>query len=162
MLYNVPPVIADIAPTTVARLAEIENVVGMKDSAPFNHLQDVVFRTRDRNFRVLCGVESHLVAALLLGAHGGTPSSGNLIPARFVELYEAAQSGRMAEAVAIQEEVNRFVQALEAFPSWFSTVKASLHLMGICGPTMAAPLPRLTSEETERLRGLLSEFGLLS
>jgi hypothetical protein len=44
---------------------EHELVVGMKDSAELRHIQDVVFRTRGRNFRVLCGLEYHLVAALL-------------------------------------------------------------------------------------------------
>ena len=62
------PLIGDMAPPTIARLAEHELVVGMKDSAQLSHVQDVVFRTRGNDFRVLCGIEYHLVAVLLIGA----------------------------------------------------------------------------------------------
>jgi dihydrodipicolinate synthase/N-acetylneuraminate lyase len=133
----------------------------MKDSASLIHVQDVLFRTRERNFRVLAGLEYHLVAALMVGAHGGTPSPANLIPRRYVDLYERTMAGATAEALAIQEEVNRFSDGLDALPSWFSAVKAALHLMGICGPTAAAPLPRLTAEETEMVRAHLARSGLL-
>jgi 4-hydroxy-tetrahydrodipicolinate synthase len=161
MLYNVPPLLRDMEPATIARLAEIDNVVGMKDSASLIHVQDVLFRTRERNFRVLAGLEYHLVAALMVGAHGGTPSPANLIPRRYVDLYERTMAGATAEALAIQEEVNRFSDGLDALPSWFSAVKAALHLLGICGPTAAAPLPRLTAEETEMVRAHLARSGLL-
>ena len=162
MLYIVPPLQRDIEPVTIARLAEIDNVIGMKDSASLIHVQDVLFRTKARNFRVLAGLEYHLAATLLVGAHGGTPSPANLIPRRYVDLYERTIGGETAIAMAIQEETNRFVDGLDAFPQWFSTVKAALHLMGICGPTAAAPLPRLTTEETDRLRAHLDAHRLLT
>lgn len=162
MLYNVPPWIADIAPATVAKLAELDNVIGMKDSADFIHLQDVLVRTRGRDFRMLCGIEGHLLAALLMGAHGATPSSANLAPRRFVDLYETTRSGRVDEARALQEDANRFVQDLETFPSWFSAIKTGLHLLGLCGPKVAAPLPALSAEETEHLRAMLVRQGLLA
>ena len=161
MLYNVPPWIADIAPATVARLAELDNVVGMKDSADFIHLQEVVVRTRGNDFRVLCGIEGHLVAALQTGAHGATPSSANLTPRRFVELYDASRSGRLDDARSMQEDANRFVHDLEMFPSWFSAIKTGLHLLGLCGPTVAAPLPALSAEETDLLRTMLARQGVL-
>ena len=162
MLYNVPPLLRDIEPATIARLAEIDNVIGMKDSASLIHVQDVLFRTKARNFRVLAGLEYHVAATLLVGAHGGTPSPANLIPRRYVDLYERTIGGETAIAMAIQEETNRFVDGLDAYPNWFSTVKAALHLMGICGPTAAAPLPRLTTEETDRLRAHLDAHRLLT
>ena len=162
MLYNVPPLIGDMAPPTIARLAEHELVVGMKDSAQLSHVQDVVFRTRSLDFRVLCGIEYHLVAALLIGAHGGTPSPANLIPGSFVELYEATVAGRIEAALEMQERVNRFSDRLDEIPSWSSVVKASLHLMGICGPTVAAPLPSLTAEQVDIVEGHLQKYGLLS
>lgn len=162
MLYNVPPLITDMDPPTIARLAEHDHVVGMKDSAQLSHVQDVVFRTRGRDFRVLCGTEYHLVAALLVGAHGGTPSPANLIPRDYVELYAATAAGRIDDALAMQERVNRFSDRLDEIPSWSSVVKASLHLMGICGPTVAAPLPSLTAEHLEIVEAHLRKYGLLS
>lgn len=67
----------------------------------------------------------------------------------------------ISEALALQESSNRFVEPLDAIPSRTSTAKAALHLMGICGPTVAAPAPPLTSEETELLRSHLSRYHLL-
>ena len=162
MLYNVPPLITDIDPRTVARLAEDDHIVGMKDSAPLLHVQDVLFRTREMGFRVLCGSEYHLAATLMVGAHGGTPSPANLIPRPYVELYEATVSGDVTRALALQEQVNRFSDTLDEIPSWPSAVKGALNLMGICGPTMAAPLPSLTAAELDLVRGHLERSGLLA
>ena len=53
------------------------------------------------------------------------------------------------------------LKGIISIPSWTSTVKMSLHLMGICGPTVAAPAPRLTAEETDLLRTHLKEYQLL-
>jgi dihydrodipicolinate synthase/N-acetylneuraminate lyase len=110
---------------------------------------------------VLVGLEYHLVAALMIGAHGGTPSPANIVPRIYVEMYEKCLAGKIDEAFALQESSNRFVDVLDAMPSWTSTVKAALHLMGICGPTVAAPAPPLTVEETEVLRSHLSRYHLL-
>ena len=65
------------------------------------------------------------------------------------------------EALVLQETSNRFVDMLDAMPSWTSTVKAALNLMGICGPTVAAPAPPLTAEETDVLRSHLIRYHLL-
>ena len=162
MLYNVPPLINDIDPPTIERLATHERIVGMKDSAQLVHLQDVLFRTRGSGFRVLAGLEYHVVAALLVGAHGSTPSPANLIPRLYVDLYDATMAGDVEAALLLQERVNRFSDRLDEIPSWASTVKAALSLMGICGPTTAAPLPTLTGEEMAIVRDHLAANGLLA
>lgn len=162
MLYNVPPLISDIEPPTIARLATHERIIGMKDSAQLIHLQDVLFRTRGSGFRVLAGLEYHVVAALLVGAHGSTPSPANLIPRLYVDLYDATMAGNVDRALALQEQVNRFSDRLDEIPSWSSTVKAALSLMGICGPTTAAPLPALTGDEMAIVREHLGAHGLLA
>lgn len=161
LLYNVPQIIVDVNPDTIGRLAEVENIVGMKDSSDIIHIQDVLFRTHGRNFRMLAGMEYHVVAALLIGAHGATPSPGNIWPKIYVDMYDKTLAGKVPEAMALQEKANRFVDVLDSIPSWTSTVKAALALMGICGPTVAAPAPPLNAEETELLRAHLKKYQLL-
>lgn len=162
MLYNVPQLIGDINPETVARLAQLDNVIGMKDSADLMHIQDVIFRTRGRNFRMLEGMEYFLVAALLVGAHGGTPSPANIFPQIYVDMYNKTMAGKIEDALTLQERANRFVDVLDTIPSWSSALKMALHLMGICDPTVASPQPPATQQDTELLRRHLKEYGLLS
>jgi 4-hydroxy-tetrahydrodipicolinate synthase len=92
---------------------------------------------------------------------GGTPSPANLHPHPYIEMYDKTLAGQTEAALALQEQANRFVDALDSFPSWVSSVKAALHLMGICGSTVAAPAPPLTPEETEQLRAHLRRYQLL-
>ena len=162
LLYDVPPLVPQISPGTIQRLAEIDNLIGMKDSGDIMHIQDVVFGTRGKNFRVLVGFEYHLVVGLVVGAVGGTPSPANIHPRPYVEMYDKTLAGNLEEALSLQEEMNRFVAPLDLVPSWEATVKTALHLMGICGPTVAAPAPALTAEETEMVRAHLELHGLLS
>jgi 4-hydroxy-tetrahydrodipicolinate synthase len=162
MLYNVPQLMTDMTPATLARLAAIDNLVGMKDSADLMHVQDVVFRTRGRNFRLLVGMEYFIVAGLLVGAVGATPSPANLYPRIYVDLYEKTMAGQVDEALRLQEQANRFTDLFDPIVSWMSTVKAAFHMMGLCGPTVAAPQPPLTAEETDLVRRNLSAHGLLS
>ena len=162
LLYNVPPLIDDIEPATVERLAGHDRILGMKDSAQLIHLQDVVFRTRERGFRVFSGLPHHIVAALLVGAHGSTPSPANLMPRAYVDLFDATMAGDLSRAFALQEHVNRFSDRLYAMPSYSSAIKGGLSLMGICGPTVAAPLPAITAEETDLVRRHLAEYELLA
>jgi len=162
MLYNLPQIITDISPETIAKLAELENVVGIKDSGPVMHIQDVIFRTRASDFRVLEGMEYYLVAALLLGAHGGTPSPANIYPRPYVELYEKVLAGEIDEALELQEKTNRFVDFLDAVPPWSSALKTALRLMGICGSTVASPQLSLNDEETQLVQTHLQRYGLLT
>jgi hypothetical protein len=78
-----------------------------------------------------------------------------------IEMYEKALAGKIAEALALQERMNHFVDVLDAIPSWWTAVKTALHLMGICGPSVVAPLPKATAEERELIRMCLTEYGLL-
>lgn len=162
LLYSVPQLMPGISSQTVLRLTEIENVAGIKDSGDIIHIQDVVFGTRGKNFRVMAGLEYHVVAALLVGAVGCTASTANINPRPYVDMYDKTLAGSVEEALVMQEDLNRFLEPLDTIPSWVSAVKTALHLMGICGPTVAAPAPAATAEETELVRAYLEHYGLLS
>jgi len=162
LIYNVPPVISSINPEVIARLAEIENIVGVKDSADITHVQEVIFRTRGRGFRIFVGSAPLLAAGLLLGAQGGTCSPANLYPQVYLRIFESVRAGKIAEALELQERANNFEDTLDSVSSNpFTPLKMAAHLLGLCGPTVTAPYPPLTAEETESVREVLRRFDLL-
>jgi len=161
LLYNVPQSIIGMDPELISRLAATGHAVGIKDSAELTHLQQVVFQTRGTDFTVLAGSEYCITAALLVGAHGCTPSPATIHPQLYVELCRRTIQGEIPEALALQEKANRFVDGFAFVPSWFSAMKMALFLMGICGPTAARPSPPLTPEEPQLLRQYLRQSDLL-
>lgn len=163
LIYNVPPVISSISPEIIARLAEIENVVGVKDSADITHVQEVIFRTRALGFRVFIGSAPLLAAGLLLGAHGGTCSPANIYPQIYLEIFQKVRAGKIEEALALQERANNFEDAIDSIArSPLTPPKMAAHLLGLCSPTAAAPYPPLTAAETEAVRAVLKRFGFLA
>ena len=71
-------------------------------------------------------------------------------------------AGDREGALKIQESTNRFVDVFDTLPAWTPALKTALHLMGICGPTAAAPMPKSTTEEIELIRAHLAAAGLLA
>ena len=134
MLYNIlTPIHTNVRPETVRKLSERPDIVGMKDSEEFGHVQDVVFATRENDFKVLSGQEYHLYACLNVGAVGGVLMFANVCPRLCVDLYEKTVAGNKAEAISLQKKLNQLLADLGAanFSSGWGIVKMSLSIRGI-------------------------------
>src|SRR5207249_7527896 len=108
ILYNNPSTCGGlkIEVDTVARLAEIPNVLGIKDSS--GDLQNTIEHIRvvpDR-FSVMQGRDTLIYPTLIFGARGAVPATANIAPALCVEIYEAFQRGDQAAAKAAQLRLN--------------------------------------------------------
>lgn len=161
MLYNVPQVVqTNITPETIARLAEHEGIVGMKDSAGFAHLTSVAIHTRGTTFRLLCGTEFDFVPAMMIGAVGGTLAVANIWPELMVEAYDVCVAGEWHRGGQIQEKVSRFSGPAFQMP-WLALCKYSLSLLGICGETCARPTIPLTNDQKARVRAWLAGYNLV-
>ena len=163
MVYNVPPGIpTDVTVETLARLAEVDGIVGMKDSASYTHLTRVLAATKGTGFRVLCGVENFFVASMMAGAVGGTLASANLNPALSVETYDACLSGDWPHAQSMQERLSEFVE-IAYHHNWTLLCKYALSVMGVCSTDASTlPMPALSQAQKEIVRQWLAEQGLLS
>ncbi|TMB99669.1 MAG: dihydrodipicolinate synthase family protein [Chloroflexi bacterium] len=164
LLYNIPQftkVFSD--PTTVATLAGEGTIAGIKDSSrDFEYFENICVATRDvPGFRIFTGSDSMLLASLAMGGSGTICGAGNIAPSWVVRIYEDFRRGDLETAREHQDALIRLVMALRSgvFPA---SVKAALHLQGICEPWPAPPTAALDEASVARLRDLLSGWGLLS
>ena len=139
----------------ILELCSIPNVVGLKfTDFDFYRLSlisrsgHVIFNGRDEAF----------AAGVLMGASGGIGSFYNLIPELFVEVWKAGRAGDYARARGVQDRINNLITAVLRFPM-LPAIKTLLTWSGVpCGPAVA-PRRRLTSQEEQQLRAVITESG---
>ncbi|MFL6450372.1 MAG: dihydrodipicolinate synthase family protein [Bryobacteraceae bacterium] len=162
-LYNIPQnAHHELTVETVERLADVPNIVGLKNSnGSLEYMSDVSRVKRHRpDFSILVGSEEIIVPAMEAGADGSVCGGANMFPRLFVELYDAIAGNRNSQARQIQEQVVRIAEALYTVgappTSYFRGLKAALAELGVCGETLAEPLAPFSSEETQELRSRLN------
>ena len=163
ILYNNPGTCGGVKidVDTVARLAEIPNILAVKDSS--GDLQNTLelIRVVPPRFSVLMGRDTLIFSALLFGARGAVPATGNIAPALLAEIYNAYQRGELDAAKAAQLRLNplRIALALGTQPG---AVKSALHLMGQSIGPCRSPVAGLAPERQPKMRAALLAAGLLA
>src|SRR5438477_2063182 len=114
VLYNNPATCGGvkIEPETAARLAEVPNILGIKDSS--GDLQNTVemIRLVPERFSVLMGRDTLIFSAMMFGARGAVPATGNIAPALLVKIYETFRNDDLAGSKAAQLQLNPLRLAL--------------------------------------------------
>lgn len=161
VVYNIPGRTAsNVLPDTLARLAEIEQVVGVKESSgSLDQMAHVIAAVPD-SFAVLSGDDSLTLPLLAIGGSGVISTSSNLVPAEMVELVRAFRAGDVERARALHYRLLPLFDALfvETNPI---PVKAALALRGAILEELRLPLTRLSPASRERLQVVMKELGLL-
>lgn len=161
ILYNVPGRTAcDILPETVVRLAEIPNIVGIKEASDLSRVQALLKRV-DASFAVYSGDDSMAMEALLAGARGVISVTANVAPQLMHEMCAQALIGDRAGATALNERLMPLHEVLfvESNPI---PVKWALHAMGLIPPGIRLPLTPLAEPNRARVRAVLQATGLLT
>jgi len=165
IIYNFPAVTGfDIKPETVARLAEVENITGIKDTVIDVQHTLKLLELVPRGFSVFPGSEITLQAAMEAGAKGMILGTSNITPKPSVELYEAYKSGDVAKARLLLPKVVSLLQLVSFTPIQYlpSVIKNAIKLTGRPINTgVRKPLPNLSAEQLEKLREKMVEIGLL-
>lgn len=162
ILYNNPATCGGlkIDIDTVARLAQVPNILGIKDSS--GDLQNTIeyLRVVPDRFAVLQGRDTLIFPSLIFGARGAIPASGNIAPRLCVEIYEAFQRGDQAGSKAAQLKLNpaRLSLALGTAPGG---IKAALTLLGRSLGPSRSPVAPLSPEKQQAMRAALERSGLL-
>jgi 4-hydroxy-tetrahydrodipicolinate synthase len=161
VVYNIPGRTAsNVLPDTLARLAELEQVVGVKEACGnLDQMAHVIAAVPD-GFAVLSGDDSLTLPLLAIGGSGVISTTSNLVPAEMVELVRAFRAGDVERARAIHYRL------LPLFDALFSEtnpipMKAALALRGTVLEELRLPLTRLSPPNRERLQVAMKELGLL-
>ncbi len=162
ILYNVPSrTSSNILPQTVARLAQINNIVGIKEAtADLNQISEVI-RLCPADFSVLSGDDFTSMPTVLIGGTGVISVTSNVAPRDMAEMMEAALAGDVAKAKQMHYKLFPLMQAM-----FYDTnpvpAKKSLELMGkIKSGTPRLPLCSIDDDSMARLKGALSAYGLI-
>jgi len=144
----------------VARLAEVENIVGIKDSTGDLELTSEYIRVVPDSFSVLMGRDTLIYAALLSGAKGAIAATGNVCPALVAQIYDRFIAGDLEGAQHCQQELAPLRMAFSwgTFPV---VIKEALDLMGMQAGPGRSPVGPLSAEQRQRLKGVLQGMGLL-
>jgi 4-hydroxy-tetrahydrodipicolinate synthase len=159
--YNIPGRTAsNILPSTLARLAEIEQVVGVKEACGNLDQMAHVIAAVPEDFAVLSGDDSLTLPLLAIGGKGVIATAANVVPAETVELVRAFRAGDVARAREIHYRLLPLVDALfiETNPI---PVKAALALRGLILEELRLPLVRISPANRERLQSAMKDLGLL-
>ncbi len=146
---------------TVVRLAQIENIVGIKDSSgDFTMLNEYIRRAASDKFDVLVGRDTLIFATLVCGGKGSIAATANAAPRIVVEIYEAFIAGDLERARQAQARLAPLRLAFEigTFPV---VIKEALALMGICGARAKAPVGALSDAQRAQLKTILQEMKIL-
>lgn len=162
VLYNNPATCGGVKidVDTVARLAEVKNILGIKDSSGDLQNTNEYIRVVPERFSVMQGRDTLIFQALLMGARGAVPATGNIAPRLIVEIYEAYQRGDLAASKAAQLKLNpvRLALNLGTAPGG---VKAALQVLGKPIGPCRSPVAPLTPDKMDKMRAALKAGGLL-
>jgi 4-hydroxy-tetrahydrodipicolinate synthase len=161
ILYNNPSTCGGlmIGVDTVARLAEIPNILGVKDSSGnLENTQEYVKAVPPR-FSVLMGRDTLIFPSLLMGARGAVPATGNIAPHLLVAIYESFRKGDLEGSKAAQLRLNPLRLALQLCTPP-GGVKAALDLLGLPIGPCRSPVAALSPEKKAKMRSALEAAGL--
>jgi len=159
ILYNVPGRTAcDMLPETVARIAELKNVVGIKEATGDLDRAKQVIDLVPEGFAVYSGDDATAYELILLGGHGNISVTANVLPAEMSKLCQLALDGKADEAKALNEQLMPVHNAMfvESNPI---PVKWALADMGLMGEGIRLPLTLLDAKYHAQVHDALKAAG---
>jgi 4-hydroxy-tetrahydrodipicolinate synthase len=161
ILYNVPGRTAcDMLPATVARLAAVDNIVGIKDATADITRVESIRAQAGPAFRIYSGDDATALDAMLAGGDGVISVTANVAPALMREMCARALAGEGDAARALNERLMPLHRALflESNPI---PVKWAVAELGLMPPGIRLPLTPLSPQHHEAVRAALRHAGVL-
>jgi 4-hydroxy-tetrahydrodipicolinate synthase len=162
VIYNIPGrCVVDMTPETMGRLAELPNVVGVKDATADIVRPLLTHASCGADFCQLSGEDANIVAFLAHGGQGCISVTANVAPRLCAQLHEAWRAGRPDEALALHRRLLPLHRELfcETSPV---PAKHALSRLGRCSPEVRLPLVPLSERSQARVDAALEAVGLSS
>ena len=161
LLYNIPPRTgANLEPATVLRLADLKNVIGIKESSGNIAQITELLTTAPRNLKVFAGDDALALPILALGGAGLVSVASNVIPRQMARMVRAALENDWVDARRINRQFFRLMQAhfWEASPA---PVKAVLQMLGRAEDVLRLPMVPVSDATRRKLERMVGELGML-
>ena len=162
LLYNIPGRTGtNLEPATVLRLAEIKNIIGIKESSGNIAQITELLTSAPRSFKVFAGDDSLALPVIALGGAGLVSVASNAIPVQMAAMIDAALENEWTTARRINRQFFRLMQAhfLEASPA---PVKAVLAMLGHGEDVLRLPMVPVSPATRRKLETIVGELGLLA
>lgn len=165
ILYNIPQCTGDfLSREVVEDLAELDNVVGLKDSSGhLPYLMELLEMVGDK-INIVCGHDEVVMPALAAGAKGAILASANVIPDLWIKLYEALRKGDLKKARNLQMDIQKLARIFCRHGGAVA-VKAALKMMGLNVGKTRRPLVSggvLSWEIREEIKMELEKLGRIN
>ncbi len=169
-LYNMPShVKVNFAPATVARLAQMPQVLGLKDSSAnavyFQSVMYAVKQTGRQDFAMLCGPEEITGECVLMGGHGGINGGANMFPELYVAMYHAAVRQDIAEMRRLQGYIMQISASIynigQHSSSYLKGLKCACALLGVIDSDfVASPFYKFHAPERAKVQQALDALPI--
>jgi len=162
MLYSIPGRCGiAIEVETVARLANAcPNIRAIKEAGGSAERVSQLRAALPEEFNILSGDDSLTLPFMSLGACGVVSVASNLIPRVMVDLVNAMNEGRLADALATHRRYYPLFSAFLKLDTNPVPIKAALSLKGQCAPELRLPMVQMTEEKVAELKRILDELGI--
>lgn len=151
----------NISANLCERLADIDNIVAIKDSSGDMTLtSEFIRRCGPKGMKVVAGRDTLIYGTLAHGGAGAVATTSNIAPKLVVEIYEKFVAGDLQGALEAQFRLNplRLAFGLGTFPAM---AKDALNLIGVPAGDPIEPVQHCSPENTEKLKDVLRKLGLL-
>ena len=160
--YNVPARTGvNLLPPTLARLAELKNIIGIKEATGSLAQAMEIIALCPQSFLLLSGEDMLNLPLYAIGARGTISVIANVAPQLVSGLYDAFVAGKLQEANFLNRnlfDLNRIL-FVETNPI---PVKAALAMMGMIGPEIRLPLTEPAPENKAKILNVLKDLGLVN
>ncbi|MBI5683244.1 MAG: 4-hydroxy-tetrahydrodipicolinate synthase [Deltaproteobacteria bacterium] len=161
ILYNVPGrTSVNMLPETVYRLAEIKNIIGIKEATgSLQQISDVIEKCR-KDFVILSGDDFTTLPILAIGGHGVISVTANAAPRDVADMFDAFEVGDFEDAKRLHYKLQPLHRAMfyETNPI---PVKTALAMMGMLKEEFRLPLVKMGKNNRDKLKGVLKDYGLI-
>ncbi|MGQ3354140.1 MAG: 4-hydroxy-tetrahydrodipicolinate synthase [Phreatobacter sp.] len=161
-IYNIPPrSVVEMSVETMARLAEIPNIVGVKDATMKLDRVSAQRQACGKDFIQLSGEDGTALAHMAHGGHGCISVTANVAPRLCADFQNACLAGDYAKALEIQDKLFPLHQALFVEPNPAPS-KAALALLGRMADEVRLPMVAASEATRETLKKALVHAGLMN
>ncbi len=153
IMYNIPSrVVINMPPDLLAELATVDNIVAVKQ-ANDDELGPI------EGLRILAGNDNTFLRVLQFGGAGGITVASHVVGEQMREMWDAAQSGDLERAAAIDAELAPVYEGLSVTTNPIP-IKAALEMLGLASGRMRLPLVPVDAEQRAAVRAALEGIGL--